>query len=96
MRSVHFDETRKPFEGEMYVARTIERMTGTYYPPHNGKTWTDWGYEYDYEPGGLEDRKQVRLCEVKAYRGVLFESAVLFDDQIWMLESDLEKVELAG
>jgi len=27
--------------------------TGEYYAPTGGKYWTDYGYEYEYEPGGI-------------------------------------------
>jgi len=60
----HFTYDGYDYRGEVceVLAKRVVR-TGTYYPPSGGKTWTDYGYEYDYENGGLDDAKShVLLC----------------------------------
>ena len=64
-RSIH----HFTYEGVDYVGTECAVLskrvvrTGTYYPPSGGKTWTDCGYEYDYEDGGLADAEShVLIC----------------------------------
>lgn len=47
-------------EFTVWGIRTVQ--TGTYYPPNSWQGWTDSGYDYDYEPGGLADQKSHRLA----------------------------------
>lgn len=60
----HFTYDGYDYRGEVtaVLAKRVVR-TGTYYPPSGGRFWTDCGYEYDYENGGLADAKShVLLC----------------------------------
>jgi len=54
----HFTYVSYDYRGEecAVLAKRVVR-TGVYYPPSGGQTWTDIGYEYDYENGGLDGAK---------------------------------------
>lgn len=64
-RTIHyFKYDGMDYAGEItaVLAKRVVR-TGVYYPPSGGKIWTDYGYEYDYQDGGLDDAKShVLLC----------------------------------
>ncbi len=68
----HFAYERSDYCGEetAILAKRVVR-TGTYYPPSGGRFWTDYGYEYYYENGGLDEAKShvlllTRLGEIEA------------------------------
>ena len=43
--------------GEHEIIHKRVGRTGEYYPPSGGRRMTDYGWEYDYENGGLADVK---------------------------------------
>lgn len=70
--------------GRFNVYNVKHVVTGTYYAPCG---WQDsWSGEYEYEPGGLENRKQHRLLDV----GPLYKLKL---DETWILSTDAEKID---
>lgn len=57
-RSIHYWRGPQPDYTGQTTAILSKRVayTGTYYPSSGGKHWTDYGWEYEYEPGGLDNR----------------------------------------
>lgn len=85
----------------VWVMETRQVMTGIYYGPSGG--WyhsPDYGMDYDFEPGGLDDRESHKICRVTfADRNDMPVWTELEHQQfegLWIQASKLEKMEHAA
>lgn len=77
-RALHYYEHQADYTAGQIFEILTKRVvrTGTYYPPSGGRYWTDCGYEYEYQPGGLDGAKshvllgtaygEIEACNVEA------------------------------
>lgn len=89
----------------VWVLETRQVMTGVYYPPSGGWSFNpDYGDDYDYEPGGLDDRVSNKICRIRIEGKYQFDkllrTARLYTDVenqqfkgLWIEASKLEKQE---
>jgi hypothetical protein len=69
-RSLHF-KTEPLMAGKVFeIVQKTTAQTGERYGPQAWQGWTDAGYDYEYEPGGLSNRKThviLRLNQVPVH-----------------------------
>lgn len=51
-------------EKKAYVQGIKYCKTGKYFRPRSWQTWTDYGYEYEYDPGGLSHEKTHKILQL--------------------------------
>lgn len=85
-RTAHFLEMPGLVGKRFRVDHMLTRMIGTRYPPYHGG-YDSYSGEYDYEPGGLDNAKVLRICKVGWISG--FSPG---DKYLGFLTTDVKKV----
>jgi hypothetical protein len=84
-------EEKQVFE----IIDTKRVLTGKWYSASSSRSWTDYGYEYDYEPGGLypcyHHTIYIARSFTKTFSGFqrYHEDALLHPDDITFFEPDM-------